>query len=265
VGRDAESDLPLRYSQVSRRHACFEPDGEGWLVRDLGSANGTFVGGVRVERVQLADGDVVDIGTVRLARRADPGARPIERAALLALRGYAGRRCCARSRRGRSCRYDKRAQLHLAGAEQKLDRGEPPAGSLDVSLAAIATAREVFPAYTGLAELEVRASLLAARYALATGRSARDALEKAEQGLGALREEKPKSVTLAAMTGLVATQEAEERMRAGAESPRRAREGAEGVPRGDNAVSAQARVCGGGGTGGTRCGTICGEAGGGDA
>ncbi|MDC3955549.1 sigma 54-interacting transcriptional regulator [Polyangium jinanense] len=74
AGRDAESELPLRYQQVSRRHARFEPDAEGWWVRDLGSANGTFVNGVRVKEARLTQGDVIDIGTVRLVFQEQEGA-----------------------------------------------------------------------------------------------------------------------------------------------------------------------------------------------
>ncbi len=79
AGRDSQSDLPLGDQQVSRRHACFEPEGEGegWIVRDLGSANGTFVNGVRVERAQLAHGDVIAIGSARLVFHEQDGAEVV--------------------------------------------------------------------------------------------------------------------------------------------------------------------------------------------
>ncbi|HRI63324.1 MAG TPA: sigma 54-interacting transcriptional regulator [Polyangium sp.] len=69
VGRDDQCDLPLRHRQVSRNHSRFEPDGAGWVVRDLGSANSTFVNGLRVEQARLAHGDVIHIGPVRLVYR----------------------------------------------------------------------------------------------------------------------------------------------------------------------------------------------------
>lgn len=66
VGRDLQADLPLLHHQVSRNHARFEPEADGWIVRDLGSANGTFVNGVRVDHVRLGHGDTLDIGPVKL-------------------------------------------------------------------------------------------------------------------------------------------------------------------------------------------------------
>jgi Nif-specific regulatory protein len=74
VGRDLQSDLPLVHHQVSRHHARFEPDGDGWIVRDLGSANGTFVNGVRVDRSRLSQGDTLDIGPVKLVFQEQDGA-----------------------------------------------------------------------------------------------------------------------------------------------------------------------------------------------
>jgi diguanylate cyclase (GGDEF)-like protein len=62
VGRLAKNQLHLPLEGVSRLHAriVFQ-DGAYW-IEDLGSANGTFVQGVRVTRHQLADGDVVQFG-----------------------------------------------------------------------------------------------------------------------------------------------------------------------------------------------------------
>ncbi|MDC0747077.1 sigma 54-interacting transcriptional regulator [Polyangium mundeleinium] len=74
VGRDPLVDLPILDQLVSRRHACFEPESDQWFVRDLGSANGTFVKGVRVDRARLAHGDVIDIGAARLVFQEEEGA-----------------------------------------------------------------------------------------------------------------------------------------------------------------------------------------------
>ena len=47
IGRSAES-LPLTDLSISRRHAELTPDDGRWYIRDLESANGTFVNGKRV-------------------------------------------------------------------------------------------------------------------------------------------------------------------------------------------------------------------------
>ena len=66
LGRSSES-LPLTDRSVSRRHAELTPDGDAWWVRDLRSANGTWVNGRRVEdRVTLHLGDEITIGKTSL-------------------------------------------------------------------------------------------------------------------------------------------------------------------------------------------------------
>ena len=57
VGRDLDCDIPLASRSVSRRHALVEKTPNGWVVRDLGSANGTSVGGARVQEAPLDTGD----------------------------------------------------------------------------------------------------------------------------------------------------------------------------------------------------------------
>lgn len=61
VGREAEG-LSLPDSTASRVHASFEVTSEGPVVRDLGSRNGIYVRGVRVEKAVLANQDTVRIG-----------------------------------------------------------------------------------------------------------------------------------------------------------------------------------------------------------
>jgi pSer/pThr/pTyr-binding forkhead associated (FHA) protein len=67
AGRSADSDILLDDVTVSRHHAQFvaRPDG-GWEVVDLGSLNGTYVNRASVERVELASGDLIQIGKFRL-------------------------------------------------------------------------------------------------------------------------------------------------------------------------------------------------------
>ncbi len=63
IGRDASCSLPLCDDSVSRRHAMIEPQGDGHLVTDLGSTNGTYVNERRIEGSQpLAAGDRLRFG-----------------------------------------------------------------------------------------------------------------------------------------------------------------------------------------------------------
>lgn len=62
VGRDAESDIFLGDVTVSRRHARFTVDERGLRVEDLGSTNGTYVNGKRVDAFLLSAGDEVMVG-----------------------------------------------------------------------------------------------------------------------------------------------------------------------------------------------------------
>ncbi len=74
VGRGPECVLSIPSGLVSRQHARIDVDGERVTLRDLGSKNGTLVGGRRVEgEVPLADGDEVRIGPALLVLCA-PGA-----------------------------------------------------------------------------------------------------------------------------------------------------------------------------------------------
>lgn len=67
IGRHDDCVIRIRSSQVSRRHCeLFEADGS-LIVRDLGSSNGTFVNGDRIEAPRvLHPGDALTIGGVTL-------------------------------------------------------------------------------------------------------------------------------------------------------------------------------------------------------
>jgi hypothetical protein len=66
VGRDATCDIVISDRQVSRFHARFTPTEEGMLLEDLGSKNGTFYNGNRMEEpVVLSDGDLVQVSLVQ--------------------------------------------------------------------------------------------------------------------------------------------------------------------------------------------------------
>jgi pSer/pThr/pTyr-binding forkhead associated (FHA) protein len=66
VGRAPGADFILDAALVSRLHCRLEAEGEGLLVVDLDSTNGTFVNDKRVERARLASGDRLRIGRVEL-------------------------------------------------------------------------------------------------------------------------------------------------------------------------------------------------------
>ena len=65
AGREPDSDLFLDDVTVSRRHAELRRMSQGWLLRDVGSLNGTYVNRQRIEEVALTPGDEVQIGKYR--------------------------------------------------------------------------------------------------------------------------------------------------------------------------------------------------------
>jgi hypothetical protein len=65
LGRSRDCDCVIAEPSVSRRHAELRRDGRRWLLRDLGSQNGTRVNGVRVlEETEVGPGDRVSFGGV---------------------------------------------------------------------------------------------------------------------------------------------------------------------------------------------------------
>jgi DNA-binding winged helix-turn-helix (wHTH) protein len=71
LGRDEHSVVVLDSSTVSRRHALIVVEGGKAVLEDLGSKNGTRVGGLPVARpVVLADGDQIQVGALHLTFRA---------------------------------------------------------------------------------------------------------------------------------------------------------------------------------------------------
>jgi pSer/pThr/pTyr-binding forkhead associated (FHA) protein len=65
VGRSPESDIFLDDVTVSRTHAELERSTKGYRIRDVGSLNGTYVNRVRVDAVDLRNGDEIQIGKYR--------------------------------------------------------------------------------------------------------------------------------------------------------------------------------------------------------
>lgn len=75
IGRDASCDLTLQDGKASRRHAALRvlPDGRATLY-DLGSSNGTFVNGQRVQSVLLTGTEQIQIGDTVMSPAAAPAA-----------------------------------------------------------------------------------------------------------------------------------------------------------------------------------------------
>jgi hypothetical protein len=72
AGREEGVALVLRDEEVSRHHARIEPDGDGAVVHDLGSTNGTYVNEQPVSGAQrLSPGDRVRMGLTVLELRTE--------------------------------------------------------------------------------------------------------------------------------------------------------------------------------------------------
>lgn len=73
IGREAEG-LKIEDSEISRRHVSLRFSGDRLEIEDLGSLNGTFVNGARIEAVtQLVEGDVARIGQTTVEVESVPG------------------------------------------------------------------------------------------------------------------------------------------------------------------------------------------------
>src|SRR5687768_10812353 len=74
VGRSSDNDFGYpEDSGLSRQHLVLEREGDGWTVCDLGSKNGTFLNGVRVQtRQPLAAGDRVTASQLTLLFQPPP-------------------------------------------------------------------------------------------------------------------------------------------------------------------------------------------------
>lgn len=72
IGRAAGADFIVDAALVSRVHCRVTVRGDGQLeIRDLGSTNGTFVNGARIEATTVTSGDKLQVGRVELVALRD--------------------------------------------------------------------------------------------------------------------------------------------------------------------------------------------------
>ena len=66
VGRSPKCEIQLEVDNVSRKHVRIAFRNEEYHIEDLGSTNGTYVNGIRVEKCVLRNHDQVEIGGVKI-------------------------------------------------------------------------------------------------------------------------------------------------------------------------------------------------------
>lgn len=66
IGRSPQCDIQIEVENVSRRHARIIFRNEEYRIEDLGSTNGVYINGIKVEKCVLRDYDQIDIGGVKI-------------------------------------------------------------------------------------------------------------------------------------------------------------------------------------------------------
>jgi pSer/pThr/pTyr-binding forkhead associated (FHA) protein len=152
IGRAPECGLVLAGSGVSRRHAELRADEGAREVRDLGSANGVYVNGARVERVVLEQGDVirVDDYTLTFVLDREPVAENVQGSAR-SVRGSAPREVApvelsevpmperdlvlAEDAELEAAPADKQLEASASGGASASETGDPLVWALEVAIA----------------------------------------------------------------------------------------------------------------------------------
>lgn len=75
-GRDDDADITIDDKRVSRRHCSIAVEGDGFVISDLGSSNGTYVNGTKVDKKTLENGDRIHIGSSILEFHVEKTLRP---------------------------------------------------------------------------------------------------------------------------------------------------------------------------------------------
>ena len=76
IGRHPNCDLRIPLMEISRRHCQLDCHSGLFSLRDLGSSNGTFVNGERIEETQLKPGDHIQIGQLTFVLEIGAAAEP---------------------------------------------------------------------------------------------------------------------------------------------------------------------------------------------
>lgn len=71
IGRREDADFRIPLSDVSRKHSRLIKDGDTLLIEDLGSANGTYLNGVRIQESEVHAGDTIQIGPIQFIVQID--------------------------------------------------------------------------------------------------------------------------------------------------------------------------------------------------
>ena len=61
LGRDQSSDIHVASDRISRSHLRFGFEKTHWVLQDLGSSNGTYVGNKKIERLEVVKPVSVDL------------------------------------------------------------------------------------------------------------------------------------------------------------------------------------------------------------
>lgn len=71
IGRRHDCDLRIPLISVSRRHCQLNRDEGALKIRDLGSRNGTYVNGKRIDEVVIQAGDYIEVGPLKFLLQID--------------------------------------------------------------------------------------------------------------------------------------------------------------------------------------------------
>lgn len=85
IGRAPTSRVCLDSDRISRHHAVIQWGGDGYILMDMGSRNGTYVNDERVYNQALCNGDAITIGDFQMRFLYSSSAKPLPPAEALRL------------------------------------------------------------------------------------------------------------------------------------------------------------------------------------